>query len=154
MAIVLPDGILGNPNLEYVRYWMMTHCRIVASVDLHPDTFQPNNGTQTSILILQKKTEAEMHKEDKQGQLDDYEIFMAKTQAIGHDKRGNLTYKRDEDGETLWYPPEGAETELIEFDAHGDATKRALRPTKQLDDDTPLVAKEFRDWKQTAVLGW
>ena len=37
MAIVLPDGILGNPDLEYVRYWMMTHCRIIASIDLHPD---------------------------------------------------------------------------------------------------------------------
>ncbi|MBK7003615.1 MAG: SAM-dependent DNA methyltransferase [Rhodoferax sp.] len=60
MAIVLPDGILGNPDLEYVHYWMMTHCCIVASIDLHADTFQPNNGTQTSVLLLQKKTDAEM----------------------------------------------------------------------------------------------
>ncbi|MDN5935335.1 MAG: N-6 DNA methylase [Nitrosospira sp.] len=71
MAIVLPDGILGNPALEYVRYWIITRCRIIASVDLHADTFQPRNGTQTSILILQRKTEAEIRKEEKQGHLYD-----------------------------------------------------------------------------------
>lgn len=154
MAIVLPDGILGNPKLEYVRWWMMTHCRIVASIDLHPDTFQPRNGTQTSLLVLQRKTEAEMRKEEKQGQLDDYEIFMAQTQAIGHDKRGNILYQRNEDGEEILFPPEGNPTELFEFDAHGETTMRHLRPTKLVDDDTPLVAKEFLGWKPGAVLGW
>ena len=154
MAIVLPDGILGNPALEYVRYWMMTRCRIVASIDLHPDTFQPRNGTQTSILVLQKKTTEEMHKEERQGQLDDYEIFMAQTLAIGHDKRGNVLYQRNEDGEEILFPPDGKETALFEFDAQGEATKRLLRPSKLVDDDSPIVAKEFLAWKQSAVLGW
>lgn len=154
MAIVLPDGILGNPDLEYVRYWMMTHCRIIASIDLHPDTFQPNNGTQTSVLLLQKKTDAEIRKEEKQGQLDDYEIFMAQTLAIGHDKRGNVLYRRNDDGEEILFPPEGEETELYEVGAKGDATRRVLRPSKQVDDDAPVVAQEFLDWKKSAVLGW
>ena len=61
MGIVLPDAILGAPGLMYVRQWMIKHCRIVASIDLHPDTFQPRNGTQTSVLILQKKTEDEIN---------------------------------------------------------------------------------------------
>ena len=52
LAIVLPDGILGNPKLDYVRHWILTYCRVVASVDMHPDTFQPRNGTQTSVLVL------------------------------------------------------------------------------------------------------
>src|SRR5882724_10054683 len=60
MAIVLPDAILGAPGLEYVRQWIMTHCRLVASIDLHPDTFQPGNGTQTSVMILQRKTEEDI----------------------------------------------------------------------------------------------
>lgn len=154
MAIVLPDGILGNPDLEYVRYWLMVHCRIVASVDLHPDTFQPNNGTQTSVLLLQKKTEEEMLKEERQGQLYDYEIFMAQTQAIGHDKRGNTLYRRNEDGEEILFPTEGEETELFEFDAHGEPSRRVLQPVKRVDDDTPIVAQEFLEWKKTAVLGW
>jgi len=154
MAIVLPDGILGNPALEYVRYWMMTHCRIVASVDLHPDTFQPRNGTQTSVLLLQRKTPTEIHKEEKQGQLDDYEIFMAQTLAIGHDKRGNVLYRRNEDGEEILFPIEGEPAVLFEFDAHDDISKRILRPSKMVDDDSPLVAKEFLSWKNRAVLGW
>ncbi|MBU4526900.1 MAG: N-6 DNA methylase [Desulfomicrobium sp.] len=154
MAIVLPDGILGNPDLEYVRYWLMVHCRIVASVDLHPDTFQPNNGTQTSVLLLQKKTEEEMLKEERQGQLYDYEIFMAQTQSIGHDKRGNTLYRRNEEGEEILFPTEGEETELFEFDAHGEPSRRVLQPVKRVDDDTPIVAQEFLEWKKTAVLGW
>ncbi len=154
MAIVLPDGILGNPALEYVRYWIITHCRVVASVDLHPDTFQPRNGTQTSILLLQRKTDDEMRKEERQRHLNDYEIFMAQTLAIGHDKRGNTQYKRNEDGEEILFPPEGEETELFEIGANDGVTKRILAPSKQIDDDTPIVADEFLAWKKTAVLGW
>jgi type I restriction enzyme M protein len=154
IAIVLPDGILGNPDLEYVRYWIMTRCRIVASIDLHQDTFQPNNGTQTSVLLLQKKTANEIRKEEKQGQLDDYEIFMAQTLAIGHDKRGKVLYKRNDDGEEILFLPKGEDSELYEVGANGDASRRVQSPTKQVDDDAPVVAREFLDWKKTAVLGW
>jgi type I restriction enzyme M protein len=153
MAIVLPDAILGAPGLLYVRHWMLTHCRIIASVDLHPDTFQPRNGTQTSVLFLQKKTEEEMNQEAIQGQILDYEIFMAQVNAIGHDKRGNTLYKRNQDGEEILYP--AAETvPLLERTATGDATVRPLPRQKIVDDDTPQVAEEFLDWKQQAVLGW
>ncbi|MDN5935336.1 MAG: hypothetical protein L0H75_04035 [Nitrosospira sp.] len=79
---------------------------------------------------------------------------MAQTLAIGHDKRGNVIYKRNDEGEEILFPSEGEEAELFEFDARGDATKRVLRPTKQVDDDAPIVAAEFIDWKKTAVLGW
>ena len=89
MAIVLPDAILGAPSLAYVRQWILDHCRLVASVDLHPDTFQPHNGTQTSVLLLQRKTVDDRARELRQGGVSDYEIFMAQVLAIGHDKRGN-----------------------------------------------------------------
>lgn len=56
MGIVLPDSILGAPGLGFIRQWIVKYTFIIASVDLHADTFQPKNGTQTSILILQKKT--------------------------------------------------------------------------------------------------
>lgn len=41
MGIVLPDNILGAPGLGYIREWLIKNHRIVASVDLHVDTFQP-----------------------------------------------------------------------------------------------------------------
>ena len=155
MAIVLPDAILGAPGLEYVRQWIMTHCRLVASIDLHPDTFQPGNGTQTSVMILQRKSEEDTEREAIQRKLQDYEIFMAQVMAMGHDKRGNLTYKRNEDGELILSPADDKDqTELFEQTANGDVTKRPIARQKILDDDSPLVAKEFLGWKRTAVLGW
>ncbi len=150
MGIVLPDAILGAPGLIYVRHWMFKHCRIVASIDLHPDTFQPRNGTQTSVLILQKKTE----KEIDQGTMPDYEIFMAQVKAIGHDKRGNTVYRRNEEGEEILVPANPESIPLIERTAAGTGTARPLPQEKVEDDDTKQIADEFIEWKQRVVLGW
>lgn len=150
MGIVLPDAILGAPGLTYVRHWMIKHCRIVASIDLHPDTFQPRNGTQTSVLILQKKTEAEINRD----LTPDYEIFMAQVQAIGHDKRGNTVYRRNEEGEEILVPADPESVPLIERTATGEGTVRPLPRQKVEDDDTLLVADEFLVWKKQVVLGW
>jgi len=155
MAIVLPDAILGAPGQAYVRHWMLTHCRVIASVDLHPDTFQPRNGTQTSVLLLQRKSEAELTREARQGQLNDYEIFMAQTHAIGHDKRGNTVYKRNAEGEEILFPPpEEDKVTVLERTASGSASTRPLPRQKIVDDDTPVIANEFLTWKSHAVLGW
>jgi type I restriction enzyme M protein len=153
MAIILPDAILGAPGLLYVRQWILNRCRIVATIDLHPDTFQPRNGTQTSVLILQKKTEAEMMQEAIGG-MRDYEIFAAQVNAIGHDKRGNKTFKRNEDGEEILVDPGDGKATLMEKTAAGDASARPMPKRKVLDDDTPQVADEFLGWKKEAVLGW
>lgn len=77
MGIVLPDSILGSPGLGYIREWLIQNHRIIASIDLHADTFQPRNGTQTSVLFLQKKTAQQKDTEEKSGQMADYNIFMA-----------------------------------------------------------------------------
>jgi type I restriction enzyme M protein len=150
MGIVLPDAILGAPGLLYVRHWMIKHCRIVASIDLHPDTFQPRNGTQTSVLILQKKTEKEINR----GTMPDYEIFMAQVKAVGHDKRGNTVYRRNEEGEEILVPADPESIPLIERTATGEGTARPLPRQKVEDDDTDFVANEFIDWKKQVVLGW
>jgi type I restriction enzyme M protein len=128
MGIVLPDAILGAPGLMYVRQWMIQHCRIVASLDLHPDTFQPRNGTQTSVLILQKKTEAEMN----QRTMNDYEVFMAQVKAIGHDKRGNTVYRRNEEGEEILVPGDLDSVPLIERMVTGEGTVRPMPRQKMM----------------------
>ncbi len=149
MGIVLPDAILGAPGLLYVRRWIIRHCRIVASIDLHPDTFQPRNGTQTSVLILQKLTEKEINRG-----LPDYDIFMAQVKAIGHDKRGNTTYRRNEEGEEILVPADPESIPLIERTATGEGTTRPIPQQKVEDDDTEQVANEFIAWKKQVVLGW
>lgn len=79
MAIVLPDGIYGNNQLEYIRKFLMGRARIVGVMDVPIETFQPNTGTKTSILILQKTNKTPK----------DYPVFMCVAETCGHDRRGN-----------------------------------------------------------------
>jgi type I restriction enzyme M protein len=154
MAIVLPDAILGAPGLMYLRYWLLQYCKLIASIDLHPDTFQPRNGTQTSVLLLQRKTEEELHREAIQGSWLDHAIFMAQVHAIGHDKRGNTVYQRNVDGEEILLPAEEYRATILDRTASGAPTVRPQPRQRVIDDDTPLIAAEFLDWKKQAVLGW
>ncbi len=140
VGIVLPDSILGSPGLGYVREWLIRNTRIVASLDLHADTFQPKNGTQTSVLILQKKTREEKDREEKSGSMADYNIFMAMVERIGHDKRGNPTFRRDEDG-----------NEILETRIDADGKERKV---KMIDDETADVAELFARWKRKEGIAW
>jgi type I restriction enzyme M protein len=85
MGIVLPDGIYGNNQLEYVRKFIREKARIIAVIDVPKETFQPNTGTKTSILFLQKTNKIPT----------DYPVFMCVAETCGHDRRGNL--KEDDD---------------------------------------------------------
>lgn len=85
MAIVLPDGIYGNNQLGYIRKFLIKQARIVAVIDVPIETFQPNTGTKTSILILQKTNKAPK----------DYPVFMCVAETCGHDRRGNLKEEDD-----------------------------------------------------------
>lgn len=146
MGIVLPDNILGAPGLGYVREWIMQNHRIVASIDLHADTFQPRNGTQTSVLILQKKDKSQKQKEKDEGVTPDYNIFMAMLEKIGHDKRGNTIFKRDNEGNEILIPDlVGAIT------ASGDNT---TLKKKVEDDQTVEVPSVFAAWKKQEGIKW
>ena len=118
LGIVLPDSILSNPGLKWIREWILKKTYVVASIDLPVETFEPHTGTQTSILLLKKKIpEQEKRKED-------YSIFMAIPEKVGHDRRGNPIYKTTSEGE-------------IELDDEGE---------KIIDDHIPFVTKMFKKW--------
>jgi type I restriction enzyme M protein len=153
LAIVLPDSILGNPGLGYIRHWLIEKTRIVASVDLHVDTFQPKNGTQTSVLIIQKKTKKEIDAEQQSGKIKPYNIFMAMVEKVGHDKRGNTLFKRDEQGNEIWVPEE---PNVLEMDAttHGDITAKTERKMRLIDDQSREVPAVFAKWKKQEGLSW
>ncbi|MBO5567103.1 MAG: N-6 DNA methylase [Succinivibrio sp.] len=142
MAIVLPDAILGSPGLGYIREWLIHNHKIVASIDLHADTFQPRNGTQTSVLFLEKKTKAQKDKEEKSGQMSDYNIFMSMVEKVGHDKRGNPIFKRDAEGNEILVPD--SETNNID----------SKKLVKVEDDQTYDVPKLFHDWKIKEGIKW
>ncbi len=153
MGIVLPDSILGAPGLGYIREWLIKNHRIVASIDLHADTFQPRNGTQTSVLFLQKKTQEQKDAEEKSGTMADYNVFMAMVDKIGHDKRGNPTFKRDEEGnEILVSDTTGV---LVRNETGGSDKMISHKQKKKVEDDqTPFVPGIFEKWKKQEGIAW
>ena len=153
MGIVLPDSILGSPGLGYIREWLIKNHRIIASIDLHVDTFQPRNGTQTSVLILQKKSLEQKRKETMTGNMADYNIFMSMVEKVGHDKRGNPIFKRDKDGNEILVPDINNVLQL-EKTSGGKNTVSHQRKKKVADDQTPEVPKIFSEWKKREGLAW
>lgn len=143
-ALVLPDGILGSPGLGYVREWILRETKILASIDLHPDTFQPHVSVQTSVLILERKDPELIAVETAAKQLNDYEVFMAVANHIGHDKRGNKTYVRDAQGNEIISEHE---REVVEYNEEGHPIIQKIKVRdKTLDDNTQQIAQEFRKW--------
>ena len=153
MGIVLPDSILGSPGLGYIREWLIQNHRIIASIDLHQDTFQPRNGTQTSVLFLQKKTKEQKDAEEKSGQMADYNIFMAMVEKIGHDKRGNPLFKRDKEGNEILVPDKNNVLVMGET-GEGARTVSHEQKVKVEDDQTPDVPAIFAEWKAQEGLSW
>lgn len=153
MGIVLPDSILGAPGLGYIREWLIKNHRIVASIDLHVDTFQPRNGTQTSVLFLQKKTQAQKDAEEKSGKMADYNIFMAMVERVGHDKRGNPVFKRDKDGNEILIP-DISNTLLLGVTSSGEHTVSTQQKRKVEDDQTSDVPAVFAKWKKEEGIAW
>ena len=63
LAIVIPDGILTNASLQYVRDWMMEKFRVLAVVSLPQTTFMSTGaGVKSSVLFLRKRTKRETEK--------------------------------------------------------------------------------------------
>jgi len=153
LAIVLPDSILGNPGLGYIRKWLIEKTKIIASVDLHADTFQPRNGTQTSILIVQKKTKKETEEEHRTGKIKPYNIFMAMIEKVGHDQRGNTLFKRDEHGNEIWVP-EVQNVLGMDKTAKGDITVKPESKTRVIDDQSVEVPAVFAQWKKNEGIAW
>jgi len=140
MAIVLPDGILGNPNTLPVREWILDKFKILASVDLAVEAFLPQVGVQASLLFLQKKTENERniaHEGDE-----NYEIFMAIAEKLGKDRRGNPIYLQDEDGAEIIFPVENKYVVYRPEDGK-PIVKSRIEKQRILDDDLPKITKAY-----------
>ncbi|MEE0921738.1 MAG: N-6 DNA methylase [Paludibacteraceae bacterium] len=141
-GIVLPDGILGNPNMEETRIWILKHFRLLASIDLPVETFLPQVGVQASLVFLQKKTAEEMLVPYEN---EDYEVFMAIVEHVGKDRRGVPIYKKDEDGAELLY--DDIKEWIVYQQSGNELVKSRKVRIKKLDDDLPEVSKAFVNFK-------
>ena len=154
LAIVLPDSILGNPGLGHIRQWLLEKTRIIASVDLHADAFQPRNGTQTSVLILQKKTQEEINEERYARRIVPYNIFMTMVEKVGHDRRGNILFKRDEDGNEIWGAEENTSPVNYQNAEEASADIQTEKQTRIIDDQSREVPQLFAQWKKEEGIEW
>lgn len=83
MAIVLPDGIFGNPTDGYIRQWLKEHAEILSIIDCPHMTFMPHTHTKTSVLIVKKWENVKKN---------NYPIMMSVVEKCGHDNRGKEIY--------------------------------------------------------------
>jgi type I restriction enzyme M protein len=135
IAMVVPNGILNNPGLAYVRDWLTRRTQILGIVDMQRDLFQPHNDTQTSMVFLRRLGEDEDPPNTP--------VFLAVADKIGHDKRGKTIYVRDEEGMDI-VVTRYAEIEQV---VDGKVVKQVVESKEPVKDDhLPLVPLRLRDW--------
>lgn len=87
MAIVLPEGIFGNPSDRYIWNYITKNAQIEAIISTPTETFQPNTHFKTSVLVIKKVKPTT-----------EYPIFMAIANTCGHNKNGKEVYKINKNG--------------------------------------------------------
>ena len=143
VAILLPDGLLGNPGDEYVRWWILRHCEVLASVDLPVDPFKvtlkdyPLTPALPSLLVLRRRSNEELNRATHP----DYWVFMAAVDRAGVDARGNVLFERAPNGEELTF--EDAVTERVR--TGGEVRSQTVRRRRRhVNDELPTVARRYR----------
>jgi type I restriction enzyme M protein len=143
VAMVIPNGILNNPALGYVRTWLMANTQILAVIDMARELFQPKNDTQTSMVLMRRLSDEERSAAEI-GDLE-YPIFMATTENIGQDKRGNTLFRRTETGDDVLVTR--AETVSTIDPLTGDEVLSTIETQERLiNDDLPDVATAYLRW--------
>jgi len=149
LCIVLPDGILGNPDDEYIRVWLLKQCEVLALVDMPVELFLPKVGIQTHLVFLRRKSTDEMNQESLSGAPASYPIFMAVAKKVGKDRRANRLFKRDRDGRVLEhfrrlngidYYQVSKKSTVVDFEPEVDEHGRMV------DDDLPFIAKAYHEF--------
>ena len=145
IAILLPDGLLGNPSDEFVRWWILRHCEVQASVDLPIEPFKVTlkdyklTPALPSLLVLRRRSNEEL----KLTAFPDYWVFMAVVNRAGVDARGNRLFERAPDGEELIFDDEVVERVRI----GGRVESRSVsRRQRHVDDELPIVTKHYRSF--------
>ena len=135
MAIVLPQGVYNNTNMEWLRLWLFEKARILAVVGLEGNTFKlpapaKGTGTKTSVLFLQKW-------EEDEESLEDYPIFMAVSKKSGKDNSGEYVFL-NEKGQRI-------KSEDGIFETSGKL---------KLDDDLDEIAEAFIKFAEKEEFEW
>jgi type I restriction enzyme M protein len=152
VAILLPDGLLGNPGDEDVRWWILRHCEVLACVDLPVEPFKVTlkdyrlTPALPSLLVLRRRSDEEL----KIMRHPDYWVFMATVQRAGVDARGNQLFQRAPDGEELVFADDVIERVRIGGSLE---SQTVVRRRRHVDDELPLVAEHYLKFAATGRKG-
>lgn len=128
MVIVVPDGIVNNPSLRFIRSWLLRRTRIMASIGLPKTTFAASKGINNpTVLIAQKLSSAEAEQADRGVLQATYNVFMSRPRTSGINARVKPIYLRHDDGQEM-------------LDEDGEKIR---------DDKIARVAGLFRAWLNT-----
>ncbi|RIS72242.1 N-6 DNA methylase [Mycobacteroides abscessus] len=93
LGIVLPKSFLDTATYRPARELLFANGQLLAVVNCHKNTFQPDTGVRTCLVFVRKLEAGEAPS-------DDHSIFMAISQKIGRDSEGKPIFKIDSDGTT------------------------------------------------------
>jgi len=148
-AIIVPQSILNNPGLEYVRKWLLTYTRILGVVELPVETFlisgREGTGTLTAILIVERRDINDTVAILGSQPIDPYPIYMAIAHYVGYDRRGNTIYRRHKDG-----------TDIIEEVPIVNPTDgRIVRTSKErvVANDLPSIVRDYIVFRENLQKG-
>jgi type I restriction enzyme M protein len=148
VGILLPDGLLGNPAQEYVRWWILRHCEVLASVDLPIEPFKVTvkeyglTPALPSFLVLRRRSREELLRVEHP----EYKVFMAVVDRAGVNSRGSLLFRKAPDGEEIIFDEQVVERVREAGEIHIKKTTRRMR---RIDDELPIVASKFADFLRT-----
>lgn len=142
MAIVVPNGILGNPGeqMEGVRAWVMRNMELLASVDLPGEAFLPQVSVQASCVFLRRRDPSELRMVGPEGPMQN-PVFMAIAENCGHGRRGEVRYIREPDGTEALFD----ETVTERWERGRKVIEKTRRQkVRRVADDMPWVAEQYR----------
>ena len=147
VGILLPNGLLGNASDEYVRWWILRNCEVLASVDLPVEPFKATvkeyglTPASPSLLILRRRSQEELINTEHH----EYLVFMSVVDRTGEDTRGKL-FQRAPDGEVLIF-----EEDVIERirNAGQVEIRRVTKRTPRIHDELPMVAEKYMEFRAT-----
>ncbi len=150
LAIVIPDGVLTNSSLQYVRDGIEDKYRIVAVVSLPQTAFQATGaGVKSSVLFLRKHSQSiteklQGQKTDLQDQIKQSNNYLKRLEQLENDKKRHIRDLRGFEN-----PQSLSGKALTELEAYKEWKKEvAAEYNEQIDALKEALTEQYAEEKQ------
>lgn len=93
LGIVMPKSFLDTATYKPARQLLFNSARLLGVINCHKNTFQPDTGVRTCLVLLRKNADEEV----VEGA---YSVFMSISRKVGRDSEGRPIFKLDAAGDT------------------------------------------------------